>query len=356
MPNALEISQGRQAPLTAGLFQAIQTYVPLFSAFDVRTTADTKVLSLALISLPSAGFADINEGFEASDGHLELREFSCSMIGGLIKAELNTMDLWNKHHQASGYDWWDLQSMLKIRASVMHVEQQIILGSSNDAKGFPGAKELTPWSQGVFTMAQTAAHYDFERPVLNVAGTTANTASSVYSFVFGEMDAQLVFGNDSGGELFSLGEVLSQFFAPDSNAPTKLLEHQVQQMIGYVGLSVGGFNQQVEGQRIPVQYSVRRAANVTADVGRGCTDAVMDKLSRSHGTGRWPSLFAMSHRSGEQLAASRQPTAINYVMGQTGDAASAVYNTYPEPPDNWRGVPIIYPRPQVIGDTDAIEA
>lgn len=357
MPNALQIAQGRQTPLTAGLFMAVRDEAPLFSAFDVRTTSGTSFLSLAITSLPSSSFANLGEGFTSSEGTLELREFDCSLIGGQIRAELISADLWNKNHTGTGYTWFDLQTMLKVKADVQNVERQIILGRTNDAKGFPGAKELTPFSGGVFTMAETSAAYNFQRSVLNVAGTTSDTASSAYSFVFGEMESQLILGNDSGGELITIGDIITQDLAPDPvNNPTKLLRHEVAQLQGFVGLSVSGFNQQIEGQSVPTQYSVRRAANITADAGKTMTDTVMDKLSRSHGTGRRPSLFAMSHRSGEQLAASRSATAVNFNMGQSGDASRAQANIYPEPPENWRGIPIVYPLPSVIGDTDAIES
>lgn len=354
MPTAFQIAQVRQTPFTGGLFKALLDQAPLFSAFDARPTAGTKFYSLALISLPTAGFVNLGEGMSASEGGFELREFSCSLIGGMVKAEKISAGLWDGSNGAPG-SWFDLQTQLRMKADVLHVERQMILGTTNDAKGFPGAKDLTPFSAGVFTLTETAAKYSFQRGVLNVAGTTANTASSVYSFVFGEQESQLVLGNDSGGELVTLGEIRRQSLAPDPvNAPTRLLEFDVAQMEGFVGLSVAGFNQQLANQTIPVQYAVRRACNITSDAGKTCTDQVMSKLSLSHGTGRRPSIFAMSHRSGEQLAAARQAV-MNYNMG-SGDAVRSAYVTYPDPPDNWRGIPIIYPNPDVIGDSDAIEA
>lgn len=354
MPTALQIAQGRQTPLTMGLLMAVRTAAPLFSAFDVRGVSDTKFLSLAVTSLPSSSFAHLGEGFSMSEGALELREFSCSLIGGLIKAELISAGLWDKAHRSSGTTWFDLQTMLKTKSDILNIERQMIQGTLNDAKGFPGAKEITPYATAnKFTMTQTAQSFGFARSVLDVAGTTAATASSVYSFIFGELDAQLVWGNDSEGELFTIGEIIRQAIAPDAAQPTKTLMHDLAQLQGFVGLSVSGFNQ-MPGGVIPTQYSVRRAANITADSGKTCTDAVMDKLARSHGTGKRPNLFAMSARSGEQLAASRAPTAVNFVMGQSGDASQATYTTYPAIPENWQGIPIVYP--DCIADDDAIEA
>lgn len=354
MPTALQIAQGRQIPLTMGLLMAVQTHVPLFSAFDVRSVADTKFLSLAVTSLPSSSFAHLGEGFAMSEGALELREFSCSLIGGLIKAELITAALWDKAHAQSGWTWFDLQTELKVKADMLNIERQMILGTLNDAKGFPGAREITPYTSGnKMTLTETAQSYEFKRSVLDVTGSTSSTGSSVYSFVFGELECQLIWGNDSQGELFQISEIIRQAVAPNASLPNNTLMHDLAQLQGFVGLSVGGYNQ-TPGGYIPTQYSVRRATNITAQDGKKCTDVVMDKLTRMHGVGTRPNLFAMSVRSGEQLAASRAPTQTNFVMGQSGDAKAATFSTYPPPPDNYQGIPIVYP--MCIGDTDAIEA
>jgi hypothetical protein len=356
MPSALEIAQGRSAPLSSSLFYSVQTRAPLFSAFDFRTSATKNFKSLSLISLPDSAFVDYNEGFTSSNARFALREFQCSLIGGIIQAENITMREWNESHE--GHDWFQIQTETKILADILNVERQLIKGTSNDAKGFPGAKEMTPFLSGnTFTMTDAPDDYDFERSVLNVAGTTANTATSVYSFAFGPMQCQGIIGNAGGsGEIFEIGEARQQFLAPDSSAPTKTSEHTVMQIHGYVGLSVSGHNQQIEGQTVPTQYSVRRAANITKDSGKTLTDSVMEKLATSHETGVMPSLFAMSARSGDQLAASRSHTAVHINLGGGGDARNSSGSVTPARPREWEGIPIVYPQPNCIGNTDAIES
>ena len=215
---------------------------------------------------------------------------------------------------------------------------------------------MTPFASGtIFTPAETSAKYEYVRPVLNVGNgisMTANTASSAYSFVMGQLHCQIVLGSDTGCDLFQFTELIRQFVANPSDANKQILKDMAQ-ILGHVGFAVGGFSPDMVGQAIPTQYSLRRAANITADVGAKMTDAVMDKLARSHGPGKTPNLFAMSARSGEQLAASRQPTAVNIALG-AGPAIAQTYNTYPEPPNNWRGIPIVYPL--CIGEADAVEA
>ena len=357
MPSALEIAQGRNAPLTQGLFYTVNTRHPLFSAFDFRTSVDTKFKSLSLISLPSSKFADLNEGFAPGYARFALREFSCSLIGGQVSIERITREAWDRSHP--GLDYESIQTEAKIMADILHVEKQLIKGTSNDAKGFPGAKDMTPFITGnTFTMADAPDDYDFKRTVLDAEGTTSSTASSVYSFVFGEMECQGVIGNDQtgAGELFHVGPTVTEFLAPDASKPTERLEHDTFQMEGYIGLSVSGFNLQEDDQTVPTQYSVRRMANVTKDSGKTVDDAKMEKLAISHGTGYTPSLFAMSARSGDQLAGSRQATAIHYSLGGGGDARNNSGSVQPRRPDNWEGIPIVYPQPGVIGNTDAIES
>ena len=359
MPTALQIAQVRQTQFSAGLLSLIPRTHPLFSAFDFRTVNGYSFLSLALKARPDgAAFTQYGQGFESSDPVFELREFSCSLIGGLVKSERITEDRWNRENAVLEWDWFAIVTREKFFQSILNLEIQMIKGTDFDAAGFPGAKELTPFVSGnVITAAENGAKYHHVRAVLNAAGTTSNTASSVYSFVFGERDCQgIIGGGQSSGEFLTMGETITQMLPPDpTNFPNKLSEHHVAQMDGHIGLSVSGFNQQVEGQTVPTQFSVRRIANLTADSTKTLTDKLMTTLSRMHGTGKSPNLFAMSERSGEQLAASRAPVAVNFNMG-SGDAAANQANIYPDPPDNWRGVPIVYPSPDVIGDTDAIEA
>lgn len=357
MPTALEIAQGRQIPLSAGLFMALVTDTPALAAIDARSSSSTKFLSLAVTSLPTAGpFINYGEGFSVSNGAMELREFDCSLVGGQIKAERISAAKWDKEHGASGYTWFDLQTMLKFKAQGIALEKQLFQGRVYDAKGFPGLKELTPYvAANVAALTVTSASHNFAKSVINAGGTQANTASSVYAIIEGEMDVQLILGDDMGGqaEFFKLSEVITSNEAPNSAEPTKLSLHDVQQFSGHIGLSIGGFNQ-TPGSVVPTQYSARRLANLTTDTAAKLNDAMMDKLARSFGVGKKPTKFFMASRSGEYLAASRTATAVNVNLG-AGPAIGQTFNTYPEPPDNWRGIPIIY-ADLSIGESDAVEA
>lgn len=360
MPTAAQIAMGAQAPLSYGLLMKVQTAAPLFSIFDVRTSKDKRVLTLAVNSLPTPSkFVAEGQGVSASEGTLQLVEFDMNKIKGQLRQEVDSAAAWDAAHAASGTSWWDLQAMLKTKADALNIEAQIVNGTANDPGGFPGLKQMTPFIAGnTFTLASDVQAQRYTHSVLNVGGTTDNTASSIYSIVFGQMDCQLVWGNYTGGELFSFGNIVEQYLPPDPTKPDELLKYQIADMTGYVGLSVAGFNPQTLGQAIPTQYSVRRATNITGDSGHTADDTLLDKLCRSHGVGIIPDLLVMSQRDGESIAQSRTPTNINFNMGQSGDAQTATWGKRPPPPDSWKmrnkEIPIVYPF--CVGATDPLES
>ena len=360
MPTAAQIAQGRNVPLSMGLVQALIKSTPLLASIDFRTSESTKFISLALIALPTAGaFVNYGEGFANSDAQLELREFDCSLVGGQVRAERITARKWDQTHKETGYTWFDLQMETKMVAQGIELEKQMIKGTSYDAKGFPGLKEMTPYiAANILATTETSAKYGFKRSVINAGGSTANTASSVYAIIEDPINGvQGVIGSDgqaAAGELFALTEMMASNEAPDAtNAPTKKLIHDVQQFWGHIGLSLCGFNQSPNSV-VPTQFGCRRIANLTGQVGYGLTDALMSMLNRSFGPTARPTKFIMGTRSGQQLAASRQATSVNVMLG-AGPAITQTFNTYPPPPDDWNGTPIIY-ADNAIDEIEAIEA
>lgn len=353
MPTLAEIAQGRNVPLSLGIIQAAQTDAPALMAFDARTSSTTKFMALALTGIPTAsGFKDYNQGFTGGTASLTLREFEAKLAGAKVEIERITAARWDAEHQAAGMTYFDLQVNARMASEMRNIERVIFKGTAHDAKGFPGLKQLTPFvSTNVLELTEEPADSDFTRTCVDAGGTTATTASSVYSVVHGPLDCQLVVCNDLGGELFSMTEPVRQHMAPDSNSPTATLEYLISQIWGYFGVSVSGMNQ-TPNSVVPTQYSVRRLANVTGDSGAKLTDAKMELLVDSHG-GRIPSRFYMSDRSGRQLSESRSVSSVTLFVGGPGDARNNAGNLRAPKPDNWEGIPITYT--SAIGNTDAIE-
>lgn len=356
MPTAFEIAAGRDAPATLGLLRQVQTAVPLFDAFDARTSPRTTFKTISIDGLPTAGFVTLGAGFKFSKGRLGVRESRCSYIGALVMAQLDVAREWEAEHQGLGYSYFELQAALRLQADLLHVEKQIIYGTSNDAKGFPGLKEITPGddTDNVLAMTDTPDDSDFTKTVINVGGSTSNTASSAYAVEFGDLACQLVIGGTTGsGELFQFGERRIQSLAPDSNAPTELAEHEVGQYSGHIGLSVSGFSPVKAGDAVPSQYCLRRAMNITGQTGYGFDDYVAEKLILSFPEGHSPNILILSHRSGDQWAKARKSTGSVTFVGNMGSGRDGVINTQPKRPAEYEGVPVIYSK--AVRNTDAIE-
>ena len=335
--------------------EAAQTEAPALVALDARTTSSNRFMALALTGLPTAsGFKNYGEGFTSGTATLAVREFEAKLAGAKVEVEMISAARWDAEHSASGTTYFDLQVMSRMASEMRHLERVIFHGSVQDAKGFPGLKELTPFvSTNVIELTEEPSDTDYVRSVLDAGGTSANTASSVYSVVHGPLDCQMVVCNDGGGELFYMTEPMRQHIAPDANAPTATLEHLITQIHGHFGVAVSGMNQ-TPNSIIPTQYSVRRLANLTAETACKLNDAKMELLADSHGNGKRPSQFYMSHRSGRQLAESRSATSVTLFLGGGGNAADNTATVRAARPMDWEGIPIVYT--SAIGNADAIEA
>jgi hypothetical protein len=149
-----------------------------------------------------------------------------------------------------------------------------------------------------------------------------------------------------------MDEPIRQHIAPDSNSPTATLVHLVTQIYGHFGVAVSGMNQ-TPNDVIPTQYSVRRLANLTAETACKLNDAKMELLADSHGDGKRPSRFYMSHRSGRQLSESRSATSVTLFLGGKGNAKDNTATVRAAKPMDWEGIPITYT--SAIGNADAIE-
>jgi hypothetical protein len=353
MPTLLEIAQGRQIPLTAGIIEAAATKAPALMVFDARTTSSTRFMALALTGLPTAsGFKDYGEGFTHGSASLSVREFEAKLAGAKVEVEQITAARWDAEHASSGTTYFDLQVMARMSAEMRHLERVIFYGTAQDAKGFPGLKQLTPYTN-VLTLTEDPGATDFAKTVINAGGTTSSTASSVYSVVHGPLDCQLVVCNDGGGELFTMTEPLRQHIAPNSSAPTATLEHLVTQIHGHFGVSVSGMNE-TPNAVVPTQYSVRRLANLTEDSGKGVDDAKLEQLVLSHGDDLVPSRLYMNGRSARQWATSRSASTATLFLGMSGDAKNNTGSLRAARPDNFEGIPVTYT--SAIASTDAINS
>lgn len=357
MSTAVEIATMRNAPLSLGVLRQVISAVPLFAAFDMRTTPRTRFKTLVIDGMPDVDpFVNLGDGFKTGRATLSLREFGCSYLGGHVKVQLDVAREWQAENQDLDFDYFTLQASERIKSDLLKIEKQIIYGTgSGSLKGFPGLKQMTPGSlaANVMAMTDTPDDADFTKTVINAGGSTDNTGSSAYSIRFGTLDCQLVMGGTSGNqELFQFGERRIQSLAPDADKPNELAEHEIGQYSGHIGLSVSGFSE-AEAAQVKSQYSVRRLMNLTAQADKGMDDYKLEKLLLSHPEDKAPSVFVMSYRSGDQWANSRKSTGSVVFVGNQGSGRDGTINRQPKRPTEYEGIPVIYTRS--VKNNDAIE-
>jgi hypothetical protein len=362
MPNAAELLAVANNGYAEDLFMAARDSAPIVEVFETLPMEGTQYLSLAVASLPTAGgFLHINEGMIASRAALSMGKVDAFRIGMIVREPKSSTDLWNaQNRSAMGAglvdDWFTLQAKLKFKAEMINLERQILFGHSNSPKGFIGLRQATSaaLAANVLTMTQDPEDFGFARHALNAGGSTATTASSIYSVWMNPMGACLRMGGPQGVEGFlSMTELKTALLSEVDpiDGLTKEQEHYYSSGEGYVGLAINGSSDGTA--RTFAQYSVRRACNVTAQAGFTCTEALLDALIASHPNGSKPNAFFMSGRSQRQLQADRGANAQVTVFMSPGDAVSRTMAHRTPLPVEHRGVPIIVS--EQIPNNDAIE-
>lgn len=196
-----------------------------------------------------------------------------------------------------------------LRAAFFAYEQQLFNGTvGGDATGFAG-------------FADVLDDLD-DAMVVNAAGTTGDTGSSVWLVRIGEDDVIGVLGEDG---VFMMGDTVTQNHVDGTgkNYPAYYTPGT-----GYTGIQVGG------------AFSIARIANLTKDSGKGLTDDLVAAALELFPAGRPPTHVVMNKRSQEQLRASRTAT------NATGAPA-------PIPEDVFQ-IPIV--TTDAIGNTEALLA
>lgn len=255
---------------------------------------------------PVVGFRDVNAGREFDSSvdtvvtvNLKILDFSWLVDYALAKA-------WRK---GGAQALIAREGLRHLKAAFYEFEKQIIYGTGNAAGGFAG----------LIDNAQLDALAD--AMVVNAGGTTASTASSCFLIRAGEDAMSAVMIEDAPIELGETvvidavdgtGKHFPAYYTPAST---------------WCGMQIGG------------AFDVARIANLTADNGKGLTDALIyEALSKFPG-GRVPTHIVCNRRSLEQLRKSRTAT------NATGAPAPV--------PREVEGIPIIVT--EAISTTEALE-
>jgi len=304
MPTLLDVLKTNGNDAVVGLIDEAARVVPEVSGINpltgaglpgvasARTIRGLNYKTLVRTAVPSVGFRKVNAGTAVDKSTFEQRLIECYLMNPIFECDKAIADV----HE----DGW--QAYLAMEASGIMEGAFQSLG-----KAFFYGSNATHGLTDAFPGLLQA--YDDTNMVVDAGGTTATTGSSVWLVRFGPQHVQWLLGN--GGSL-NVSEVTEVRLTDGSSNPYTAYHQEL-----YVrpGLQVGSV------------YSVCRIKKLTADSGKGLTDALIYSALAKFPTGVRPDVMFCSRRSLHQLRNSRTAT------NQTGAPAPI--------PTEVEGIPIV---------------
>jgi hypothetical protein len=310
-PTLLDIAKLNGNDATIGLIEENLTFAPEVNRLPVKTVKGTSYRTVGRDTYPAVGFRNANEGLTYGKSTFLNRLHECKIFGGNLRVDVAVAQA-----DENGPDHLKaIEANGIMRQAMIELGQQFYYGTSNDAKGFPGLQafhtafetELT--ARGITTLT------------VDAGGTTADTASSVYGVKFGGDGVQMIVGQ---GGMFGLGEWFTQMVG---DGTTDYLAW-VNQMTAWLGLQAAN------------PYCIGRIKDLTADSGKGLTDAVGQLMLSKYPIGFAPDVWFMNRRSRYQLQTSRNVVVTSGVPQNQVAQTSSGGITAPVPTEMC-GIPII---------------
>jgi hypothetical protein len=252
-----------------GLIEEVATASPEVTTIPARTIAGTSYKTVTRNSRPAVGFRAANEGTDASKSNFTERLVECFILSSRIEVDKAIARAYEDGPEALQA----IEAVGVMRAAMSAVGTQTIYGDSASSKGFAGLQTLI----GEFG----------SELIVDAGGTTAGTGSSVYAIKAGNTGVQYVYGN---GTTFDLS-AFREGDAADANG--KRFAALIADLTAWIGFQCVN------------KYAVGRLRDLTADSGKGCTDAKIAELLSKFPVGERPTHLLMSRRSAFQLQVSR---------------------------------------------------
>lgn len=247
---------------------------PLLAVLAARTVRSNTFVYTKKTANPSVGFRDINDGVENTKGTYSQVTNTLKFLDASF-----ALDEAAALVDERGVDHiMGIEAMSHLRQAMAECEEQVFYGTGNLAAGFSGLAN------------QTNLDGLSDAQVVGAGGTTANTGSSVWLIRTGEEDLQMLWGNQG---VLTIGERTRVERDGSATGRFWALAHSIH---GWAGLKIG------------TVYSAVRIANLTADSGKGLTDALISQALEKFPASRGPQYIAMNRRSHGQLQRSRTAT------------------------------------------------
>ena len=271
MPTLLDIAKANGSDAVVGLVEEGARAHPELLLAPARTIKGLNYKTLVRTAVPTGGsFRDANEGVAASKS---------TFINRLVEAYIFNRRWECDKAVADSYEdgaavYIALEGAAQMEGGMQDLASQFYYGTGvgGQAKGFPGL----------------LAAYDATNMVVDAAGTTATTGSSVWAVRFGPKHVTWVWGLNGQMALSDVREE-SALDAEDNKFTAS-----IQELLARPGLQVGS------------TYSIARIKKLTADSGKTLTDALIAQLLAKFPVGTRPDVLFMSRRSLYQLQGSRE--------------------------------------------------
>jgi len=299
MLTLLDVARMNGSDAITGLVEGSIAYAPEVNLFPIRKVSGTSYKTLIRTGLPAVDFIAASSGIAAGKSTFENKLQECAILGGRIEVWKSVLD---SKENGAPEDIKATEAMGVMQAAMRKVGRQVFYGRTalGSAMGFVGLVSVVDAGM-----------------IVNAAGTTADTASSVYFVKFGDQDISLVMGNNASMELGDF-RVESLTDADGLKGPGEVAD-----LCSWIGMQSASPN------------SVVRIKNLTADAGKGLTDLLIADALNLFPTGWVPDAIFMSRRSRTQLQKSR--TVVLQGSGSNRPNQPMLAPT----PSEYEGIPII---------------
>lgn len=299
----LDVAKNNGSDAVVGLIEESLSATPEMALFPVRTVEGTGFKTLVRTGLPTVNFIAASQGIAGGKSTFDNKHFDCSVLGGRIEVWKTVLDA-PENGPASDIKATEAAGVME--AALRKIGTQIFYGKTalGVAAGFPGLVSFV--DSGM---------------IKDAAGTTADTGSSVYMVKFGPRDVSLIMGKNGTMELGEF-RVESLEDADGNKGPGEVAD-----LAAWIGLQQASKN------------SVVRIKNLTADSGKGLTDALLASALDLAPAGWVPDAIFMSRRSRTQLQAARAT-----LVALNGNAKAGTLgggSAYVPTPTDFEGIPIV---------------
>ena len=299
----LDVAKNNGSDAVVGLIEESLSATPEMALFPVRTVEGTGFKTLVRTGLPTVNFIAASQGIAGGKSTFDNKHFDCSVLGGRIEVWKTVLDA-PENGPASDIKATEAAGVME--AALRKIGTQIFYGKTalGVAAGFPGLVSFV--DSGM---------------IKDATGTTTDTGSSVYMVKFGPRDVSLIMGKNGTMELGEF-RVESLEDADGNKGPGEVAD-----LAAWIGLQQASKN------------SVVRIKNLTADSGKGLTDALLASALDLAPAGWVPDAIFMSRRSRTQLQAARATLVALNGNGKAGTLGGG--SAYVPTPTDFEGIPIV---------------